>query len=174
MHRFRVRAGSFPQRSGHAVGGPVGNHEMVLPFGLGDPAPEPGVEQLEPDDVVLLYTDGVTEARTPDGNSSGWTGWPICWSGKPPAAGKPGNCCGAWSSRCSITRPATCAMTPRCYWCNGPVPDRLPADEPAWRPGCAAASSKRSMQGQKRARLPYVAVQADRAEDSQNGGCQWE
>jgi hypothetical protein len=43
----------------------------VLPFGLGDPAPEPGVEQLEPDDVVLLYTDGVTEARTPDGEQFG-------------------------------------------------------------------------------------------------------
>jgi len=43
----------------------------VLPFGLGDPAPEPGIEQLEPDDVVLLYTDGVTEARTPDGELFG-------------------------------------------------------------------------------------------------------
>jgi hypothetical protein len=43
----------------------------VLPFGLGDPAPEPGIEQLQPDDVVLLYTDGVTEARTPDGEQFG-------------------------------------------------------------------------------------------------------
>jgi Stage II sporulation protein E (SpoIIE) len=43
----------------------------VLPFGLGDPAPEPGIEQLQPDDVVLLYTDGVTEARTPDGELFG-------------------------------------------------------------------------------------------------------
>jgi serine phosphatase RsbU (regulator of sigma subunit) len=43
----------------------------VLPFGLGDPAPEPGIEQLEPDDAVLLYTDGVTEARTPDGEQFG-------------------------------------------------------------------------------------------------------
>src|SRR6201994_1920720 len=43
----------------------------VLPFGLGDPAPEPGVEQLEPDDAVLLYTDGVTGARTPDGELFG-------------------------------------------------------------------------------------------------------
>jgi len=43
----------------------------VLPFGLGDPAPEPGVEQLEPEDAVLLYTDGVTEARTPDGELFG-------------------------------------------------------------------------------------------------------
>ena len=40
--------------------------EAVLPFGLGDSAPEPSMEQLEPDDVVLLYTDGVTEARTAD------------------------------------------------------------------------------------------------------------
>jgi Stage II sporulation protein E (SpoIIE) len=43
----------------------------VLPFGLGDPAPKPGIEQLQPDDVVLLYTDGVTEARTPDGEQFG-------------------------------------------------------------------------------------------------------
>ena len=45
--------------------------DSVLPFGLGDGAPEPGIEDLEPDDVVLLYTDGVTEARTPDGELFG-------------------------------------------------------------------------------------------------------
>jgi Stage II sporulation protein E (SpoIIE) len=45
--------------------------DSVLPFGLGDGTPEPGIEQLEPDDVVLLYTDGVTEARTADGEQFG-------------------------------------------------------------------------------------------------------
>ena len=35
----------------------------MLPFGLGDGAPKPRVAELEPDDTVLLYTDGVTEAR---------------------------------------------------------------------------------------------------------------
>jgi hypothetical protein len=45
--------------------------ESVLPFGLGDGTPEPGSADLEPDDVVLLYTDGVTEARTPDGELFG-------------------------------------------------------------------------------------------------------
>jgi len=45
--------------------------DATLPFGLGDGAPEPGVEELEPDDAVLLYTDGVVEARTPDGELFG-------------------------------------------------------------------------------------------------------
>jgi serine phosphatase RsbU (regulator of sigma subunit) len=33
--------------------------------------PVVGVEQLEPGDCVLLYTDGVTEARAPDGSFFG-------------------------------------------------------------------------------------------------------
>jgi serine phosphatase RsbU (regulator of sigma subunit) len=45
--------------------------EATLPFGLGDGTPQPGVEQLEPNDAVLLYTDGVVEARTPDGELFG-------------------------------------------------------------------------------------------------------
>jgi hypothetical protein len=45
--------------------------ESVLPFGLGDGPPAPGIEDLEPDDAVLLYTDGVTEARAPDGELFG-------------------------------------------------------------------------------------------------------
>jgi phosphoserine phosphatase RsbU/P len=43
----------------------------TLPFGLGDGTPEPGVEELEPDDAVLLYTDGVVDSRTPDGELFG-------------------------------------------------------------------------------------------------------
>jgi serine phosphatase RsbU (regulator of sigma subunit) len=45
--------------------------DPTLPFGLGGGAPELGIEQLEPDDAVLLYTDGVVEARTPDGELFG-------------------------------------------------------------------------------------------------------
>jgi serine phosphatase RsbU (regulator of sigma subunit) len=45
--------------------------EATLPFGFGEGAPEPRVEELEPDDAVLLYTDGVVEARTPDGELFG-------------------------------------------------------------------------------------------------------
>lgn len=51
--------------------------EPALPFGLGDhlatalgPA-HLGAEQLQPGDLLLLYTDGVTEARSPDGDFFG-------------------------------------------------------------------------------------------------------
>jgi hypothetical protein len=39
----------------------------TLPFGLGTGTPAVSYHDLEPDDMVLLYTDGVTEARTDDG-----------------------------------------------------------------------------------------------------------
>ena len=49
----------------------------VLPFGLGadfaptDTAAAVGYEQLQPGDLLLLYTDGVTEARSPEGDFFG-------------------------------------------------------------------------------------------------------
>ncbi|GAA3388784.1 PP2C family protein-serine/threonine phosphatase [Cryptosporangium minutisporangium] len=44
----------------------------ALPVSLGDHRPPVVVEEaLEPGDRVLLYTDGVTEARSPDGESFG-------------------------------------------------------------------------------------------------------
>ena len=45
--------------------------DPTLPFGLGDGTPVPGICELEPDDAVLLYTDGVVEARTADGELFG-------------------------------------------------------------------------------------------------------
>jgi sigma-B regulation protein RsbU (phosphoserine phosphatase) len=45
--------------------------EPALPFGLGDRPPAPSTDELQPDDAVLFYTDGVVEARTPDGELFG-------------------------------------------------------------------------------------------------------
>jgi serine phosphatase RsbU (regulator of sigma subunit) len=45
--------------------------DPVLPFGLGDDTPKLQHQDLEPGDAVLLYTDGVVEARTPDGEFFG-------------------------------------------------------------------------------------------------------
>jgi serine phosphatase RsbU (regulator of sigma subunit) len=44
-----------------------------MPLGLEDNAVEVAEEILEPDDRLLLYTDGVTEARTADGDRFGVT-----------------------------------------------------------------------------------------------------
>jgi Stage II sporulation protein E (SpoIIE) len=46
-------------------------NEPSLPFGLGGGTPVVGSVDLEPDDTVLLYTDGVTEARVADGELFG-------------------------------------------------------------------------------------------------------
>jgi Serine phosphatase RsbU, regulator of sigma subunit len=102
--------------------------DPVLPFGLGDGAPKPRVAELEPDDAVLLYTDGVTEARTADGERSGWTGWSTCWSGKPPAAGRPKNCCAPGAGRARASgrrRPAR-----RRHPAAGPVDRHLTGRQP--------------------------------------------
>jgi serine phosphatase RsbU (regulator of sigma subunit) len=46
--------------------------DPALPFGLGDDVPQQCEQDLEPGDSVLLYTDGVTEARTQDGELFGF------------------------------------------------------------------------------------------------------
>jgi phosphoserine phosphatase RsbU/P len=43
----------------------------TMPFGVGDDDPVVLEAQLEPDDRLLLYSDGVTEARQPDGDVFG-------------------------------------------------------------------------------------------------------
>jgi serine phosphatase RsbU (regulator of sigma subunit) len=45
--------------------------EPTLPIGIGDPSPAVGTFSLQPDDRVLLFSDGVIEARDADGELFG-------------------------------------------------------------------------------------------------------
>jgi serine phosphatase RsbU (regulator of sigma subunit) len=57
-------------RGGQVIG-ELDDGQRTPPWGLADGTPHPGSVQLEPGDGVLLYTDGVIEARTPDGELFG-------------------------------------------------------------------------------------------------------
>jgi serine phosphatase RsbU (regulator of sigma subunit) len=71
--RFRwVNAGHLPPlllRGGRVVR--VLETEPSLPLGLGDGPPVPAEEALEPGDRLLVFTDGVVDARSPDGEVFG-------------------------------------------------------------------------------------------------------
>lgn len=65
-----VNAGHPPPlliRAGHLVKALDAPPSTALGIPLGDPPLAPSRETLEPGDRLLLYTDGVVEARTPDG-----------------------------------------------------------------------------------------------------------
>lgn len=71
--RFRYLNGGHPppllMRDGKVVKQLTGGHRVL--FGSGDGAGAVAEEWLEPGDWVVLYTDGITEARTRDGEFFG-------------------------------------------------------------------------------------------------------
>jgi len=69
-----VNAGHLPplrRRAGQGVVEDVGDAVVGLPLGVFDRPYEEMVAPLEPGDTVVLYTDGVTEARNPQGELYG-------------------------------------------------------------------------------------------------------
>ena len=82
-------------------------------------------------DTVVFYTDGITEARTPDG-MIGFTGCCPLWPRAPGAL--PPRSRSASSSACSTRRPPSCATTSRWWWRRSPA---------AATAGCAARPSSR-------------------------------
>jgi serine phosphatase RsbU (regulator of sigma subunit) len=56
-------------RQGQIIGEITGDH--CLPVGLGDPNPRVTTIALEPNDRIILYTDGITEARSASGEYFG-------------------------------------------------------------------------------------------------------
>lgn len=118
--------------------------DATLPFGLGDGTPVPAICELEPDDAVLLYTDGVVEARTPDGELFGLDRLADLLE-REDASGQSAEELLrrlGWCGPCWSISPAACAMTPRCCRSSGPAtkPTGSRAD-PAGsaQPGCLAA-----------------------------------
>jgi phosphoserine phosphatase RsbU/P len=69
-----VNAGHMPplrRRLGHAEVDEIGDAIVGLPLGVMDKPYEQMSFSLEPGDVLLLYTDGVTEARNPGNDQYG-------------------------------------------------------------------------------------------------------
>src|SRR3954453_7959656 len=88
--------------------------EPAMPFGLSDEGPTSvGMEVLQPGDAVLLYTDGVVEARTATGEEFGLPRL-IDLVEREAASGRGGEeLLRRVVRRCSTTRWTSCVTTPR-------------------------------------------------------------
>ena len=123
----------------------------MLPFGLGRSFAAPGTaatvgfEQLQPGDLLLLYTDGVTEARSPRATSSVSTGSSTSWCATSPPGSPHRRRCAGRSGPCSSTSPETSATTPPSSSSSGTATPRAcsgpeePAATPPARPLISSA-----------------------------------
>ena len=101
--------------------------DPTVPFGLGTGTPAVSSSDLEPDDAVLLYTDGVTEAHAPGGEPFGLDRLADLLERESAGAHQPEELLRRLVRAVLGHQGGRCAMTPRCCSCAGQDPDRARA-----------------------------------------------
>ena len=117
-----VNAGHMPplrRRRGKAGVEEVGDAIAGLPLGVMDKPYEQMELPLEPGDVLVMYTDGVTEARSPTGDQYGLECLRAVVAGGPPDVEALGKAVLADVRRFAAGRPANDDLTIVCFGRDG-------------------------------------------------------